>query len=75
MGATAPVFLASFRLLSLATYALWTEEKFYGDVSTSSTMEQQIERHTIFDTTQNGVVVVKFDLTLTNFLQPLHQQG
>jgi len=72
MGAAAPVLLASFRLLSLATYALRTEEKFYENVSMSSTMEQYIESHIIFDTTQNGVVVAKFDLALTNFLYNLY---
>jgi len=30
-------------------------------------MEQQIEHHIIFDITQNGVVVMKFNLALTNF--------
>jgi hypothetical protein len=72
MGAVAPVLLASFRLLSLATYALRTEEKFYENVSTSSTKAQYMERHVIFDTTQNGVVVAEFDLALTNFLYNLY---
>lgn len=72
MGAAAPVLLASFRLLSLATYALRTEEKFYENVSMSSTLEQYMERHIIFDTTQNGVVVAEFDLALTNFLYNLY---
>ncbi len=72
MGAAAPLLLASFRLLSLATYALRTEEKFYGNVSTSSTMEQRMERHIIFDTTQNGVVVAEFNLALANFLHNLY---
>lgn len=71
-GAATPVFLASFRLLSLATYALRTEEKFYGNVSMSSTMKQYIERHIIFDTTQNGVVVTEFNLALTDFLYDLY---
>jgi hypothetical protein len=72
MGAAAPVLLASFRLLSLATYALRTEEKFYENVSTSSTIAQYMERHVIFDTTQNGVVIAEFDLALTNFLYNLY---
>jgi len=72
MGAAAPVLLASFRLLSLATYALRTEEKFYENVSMSSTMKQYIERHIIFDPTQNSAVVAKFDLALTNFLYNLY---
>lgn len=38
VGAAAPVLLASFRLLSLATYALRTEEKFYENVCMSGTM-------------------------------------
>jgi hypothetical protein len=72
MGAAAPVLLASFRLLSLATYALRTEEKFYEDVSMGSTMDQYIGRHIVFDTTQNGVVVAEFDLALTNSLYNLY---
>jgi hypothetical protein len=72
MGAPAPAFLASFRLLSLATYALRTEEKFYGNVSRSTTIGQYIKCHIVFDTTQNGVVVTEFDLALANFLYNLH---
>jgi hypothetical protein len=72
MGATAPVLLASFRHLSLATYALRKEEKFYENVSMSSTMDQYIGHHIVFDNTQNGVVVAEFDLALTNFLCNLY---
>lgn len=71
MGAAAPVLLASFRLLSLATYALRKEEKIYENVSMGSTMDQYIGRHTDFDNTQNGVVVAELDLALTNFLYNL----
>ena len=72
MGAAAPVLLASLRLLSLATYTLRTEEKFYANVSMSGIMEQYEECHIIFDTTQNGVVVAKFNLALTDFLYNLY---
>jgi hypothetical protein len=72
MGGAAPVLLASFRLLSLATYAFRTEEKFYENVYMSGTMEEYIGRHVIFDTTQNGAVVAEFDLALTNFLYNLY---
>jgi hypothetical protein len=57
MGAAAPVFLASFSPLSLVTYVLRTEEKFYETVSTSSSIGQYIEDHIIFDATQNGIAV------------------
>ena len=72
MGAAAPVLLASFRLLSLVTYVLRTEEKFYKNVSITTTTGQHTERHIILDTTQNGVVVAEFDLALTNFLHNLY---
>jgi hypothetical protein len=72
MGAATPVLLASFRLLSLATYALRTEEKFYENVGMSSTMGQHIKRHVIFNTTQDGIVVTEFDLALANFLHNLY---
>jgi hypothetical protein len=75
MGGAAPVLLASFRPLSLATYAFRTEEKFYENVCMSGTMKQYIERHIIFDTTQNGAVVAEFDLALTNFLYNLNISG
>ena len=72
MGAAAPILLASFRLLSLATYALRKEEKIYENISMGSTMDQYIGRHTDFDNTQNGVVVAELDLALTNFLYNLY---
>jgi hypothetical protein len=38
----------------------------------STTIEQYIECHIVFDTTQNGVVVAEFDLALANFLYNLY---
>ena len=56
IGATVPVFLASFNVLSLATKTLRTEEKFYQSTGMSDTYRIKRQIHTLFLTPRSTVL-------------------
>ena len=71
-GATDPISLASFNVLSLATNTLQTDESSTENLHEWHKYSEERNTYIALDTIQHSVVVMEFDLALPNHLHDPH---